>query len=188
MKTVLLLTALHLSLYSISSGATLTFTVSGVGSGSLGGVDFTNQPYVFTTTYDSGNISSFSNGFFVVNDTASITIAGNPTTITDPISLASNNTFGTFSLGNDRVFQDLIILADTSFETYDLQSPYGPLTVNDGFIQRTFDWFTEDGAFILNDDIAASLTMEIRGIPEPSTITLIFGTSILLLKRRNRLS
>lgn len=183
--------AAFMALSANALAATHVFTVSGTGSGSLNAVDFTNQPYTFVTTYETGNIQSFSggsNGFFVINDTATVSINGVKTVITDPTSLNVNSTFSGFTLGNDRVFQDLILVFGPAlFATYDLQTPLAPLNVTNGIISSTFFWETEDGDFTLDDTDPATFTMQITVVPEPST-ALLFSLGGMALLRRKRCS
>jgi len=169
--------------------ATLVFTVSGVGSGSLDAVDFTDQPYTFVTTYDTSNITSFSeggsNGFTVINDSAVVSINGVDTVITDPVTINVNNTHSALTLGNDRVFQDLfIIFGYAQLATYDLQTPLQFLAVTDGIISSTFAWETESGDLFLDGDDPAMFTMEIAIVPEPSTALLLSLGGIAFFRRK----
>jgi hypothetical protein len=59
-----------------SFGALITFTYTGTGAGSLNGVPFASSAFTITAVGDTDNRQSYSSGYFINHDSASITITG----------------------------------------------------------------------------------------------------------------
>jgi len=182
---------ISLSLATSSSAALLQVTISGVSSGEIGGNPFTDQPFTYTTVYDTENITSFStpgpDGSFVVNNFGSITIGSTEISISDRSSHFVNPAFSTFGIGNHEVTIDHIIIpGGAEFATYDLTTPLGPINVANGFIDGNVSWNTTNGLLTLDDSFAANLTMEVTAIPEPSTSVLFLASVVPLLYRRRQ--
>ena len=120
---------LMLTVAGSASAATLYTTFEGTFSGSLDGVAFTDEPFVFGGVSDTANIVTGIGSASVVDDSVTLNLLGNLLTVTSNMSTRLNQTFGVVTLGND----DLMATPlngpfDAVFQSWDLMSSIGPIT------------------------------------------------------------
>lgn len=175
-----------------ASAATITFTETQNGSGSLNGTSFSNALVTIVLTSDTSTITAgLKPGHFLDAGTATVTIAGfGAATFTDTMEAIANQDdpdagiFADAGIGDET--SDLILLATTNsgFSTYDLNGPIGPLSGAAGG-NPSFSFPTSDGAFILisseNADLPATFSATLGSVPEPGTLWLLSLAFLLLL-------
>lgn len=171
-----------------AAATTMLFQFEGVVSGSIDGVDFTDEAFVVTTTADTADITSFSDGFSVLNDSATLEFpnlnGGTVLDVVDPTTVNVNTTVGAVTFGNDRTHHDNVLAWDPAFTAWDLTSPIGPITDDDGFLQTPAALQTLGGDLRFAD-ATAMVTFQASVVPEPATLVLLLAGGVALMRRRN---
>lgn len=164
-------------------GSIITYTISGIGSGTIGATSFTDQPFSIIATANTDNVQPTGGGRFAVNNNSVVVQLGATTyagtspgssyiaipsiTIIPPAFAYSQLNVGdfidTFNLG----------VGSFDFTGYDLQAPLGPVAV-EAFTAYTGDFFglpTSAGFFVLNHQTSSpEMTFQatVAAVPEPS--------------------
>ncbi len=155
----------------------ITYLETTTGSGTLGGVAFTNALVTLTATADTSNVTG-SSGFFTVHPTtATVSVDGfSPATFTsstfdviDNQSFSNNGITGIVGFGDTN---SGTVLGDSNaaFQSYSLTTSIGPLTGAD-FIRSDVTFATTAGGFVLSSAGPATF-QAIIGVPEPSSLAL----------------
>jgi hypothetical protein len=178
-----------------SQASIIVVTETAIGSGSLGGTNFTNQLITMTSTYDTSAVAMTSTGFFrVANTSASVTVAGIGTgSFSGSTTTFDNQTFSPPAAGIADVATNASILDtfNNAFASYDLKSAIGPIT-GPAFINSGQSFATSAGAFIITS-VPGNVTYTAAPpttVPEPSTFAQagIFGvmglTGVWLRRKR----
>lgn len=192
-QNILVLAASILSLTaSAASAAVMTFNHSGIGSGTLNGVPFSNKKFTITATGDAP--VNFPGGRAIQHDSASIT-------------MEELGTFNFLSLTRTFVNNDVAIVGfsrsenngtDGSdlfngpvspvFAAWNLQSNIAMVSGVGRLIQWGSGMTTSGGLLFFNTDEATTASFSASVVPEPTSAVLtLAGASVLLLKRRRRL-
>jgi hypothetical protein len=174
----------------------ITFTVSAVGSGTLGATPFTNALITFTQATDTTLLTTCS-GYPCAPDVAgnTVTIAGVGTeTLTDATYFFDNaiNVFGiTFEAG-----VAFLAAEDSSFATYNMQTAFGPATYSIYSGSEVSSEPTSGGSlsvtFPNNPTVTAQACVECASspVPEPGSLGLaLVATGILgivMCRRKSR--
>jgi hypothetical protein len=120
---------------------TITYTFQGTATGSIGNTSFKNSAFTITLTANSSSISEFTLSckqssctiLDIPATSATITVDGLTTTITSPTGVFDNQTLGKLGLsritgpGAGGINSDLLDLTSSAFDTYNLNSPMGPM-------------------------------------------------------------
>jgi hypothetical protein len=177
--------------------ATITYTFTGVASGSLDGVAFTDTDFTVTETGDTANIvppGGSGGEYFAPIDSADFTLGSDSGSLsgaglTNTVVLNPSSSFPAivFGQGNSGggVAEGLI---NPAFETYDLATGF-PLTAGTpSFITQVFD--TSTGS-LLEFDSASSVSFQaVGGVPEPATWAVMLvgfgGLGAAMRSRRRR--
>jgi hypothetical protein len=159
-----------------ASAASITYTDSAIGSGTLGGTAFTNSLITMTFTGDTSNVSSPMAGIFENTvGTLMLNIASlGSATFTDATQAVSNQT-GTLAGFGDNTSGDFIMgTHDPTFATYGLTTSIGPIT-NSSVIDAGDPYETSQGELIFtsvgNATFTATLTS--TSAPEPGSLVLV---------------
>ena len=167
--------------------APITYTLSGVGSGSLGGVSFSNSAFTITAFADTSDVSHFLAPVFrVTNSATTISVKGMPvgTLLTNAITLDFQNPNPSeASAGIFLYYQGprLLSVFNSAFQTYDLSTSFAQHSGSPG-IQANFVFPTTAGDFFFSSVSGASFAASV--VPEPPASILL---SILILAGAFRL-
>ena len=169
--------------------ATLDYTISGTGSGSLNGIAFTDEAYTFTLLGDSANFSNTSYQVVDPLDAAEFSIAGvGSGTITIPTRLGESGDVVFFS----RAGNGSLDLEDFTTPGESLLDNFGPVPGTGVFALYQFvDVATTAGALTLSDssDVTFSNLAGAGAVPEPATWFMMLaglGMAGLALRQRPR--
>jgi hypothetical protein len=171
----------------------ITYTLTAVGSGSLGSEYFTNETFTITSTADTANITE-STGYssistYIVPDTTSaVSVDGLATaTFTVPSEEVALSVVGDVAIQapsqiND-TFSVIVLGAATSgLNSYNLNTSIGPLSGSPQ-INSGIDFSTTAGNFDLTS--VTSDTFQAQVVPEPDSLApLGLGALFLGYKRK----
>lgn len=169
--TLVLALAVTLGFASQSSAVLVTTTFEAVASGDIDNVDFTDESIVVTSTYDTDNITTFPQGFFVINDSAMIQVGTLTLNVTSITSHAFNNDNSVATFGNDDIEIDGIILESPVFATYDGSTSLGSIT-GDAFFSGSAFFNTDGGVITFAEAFPVSTSFQAVAVPEPSTFAI----------------
>jgi len=171
----------------------IVFTHSGVASGSVGAVSFTNAPFTITGRADTANRVGTAPVFSIDHDSASISIQG----VGDfQFTTGTRTWLSNILVGLGRTAPqpwDLLEGPTTAIVgvlNWDMLSSIGPITGGGSEILQWDDSpavMTDGGRLVLNDAFPVTLTFsaQLQSVPEPASWTmLIFAAGVALLKRR----
>lgn len=165
--------------------ALMAFTQSGTGSGSIGGISFTEKIFTITATGDTTTATHYaqgsSEGWYIDHLQTSISISGvgNYDFLTGTRTFV-NNTYSEVGFSREGSFgYDLFVgPKNSAFSTWDMLSSIGPITSNDGFLLQwsTQDIQTSGGILLFNDENSITATFGAtipNPVPVPSTLLLL---------------
>ncbi|MGH7099354.1 MAG: PEP-CTERM sorting domain-containing protein [Stellaceae bacterium] len=166
----------------------ITYIEQVTATGSLSGVAFTNASIVLTTPSDTANVIPGQFPFSFTNvGTATVSVNGGPAaTFSNPITVIAdhhNQGVAFFDIGSD-----LLFISNTSFATYDLTTPIGPIS-GAPFSEFMVDYPTSDGPFIVSSILGNTATFTATtssAVPEPSSLALFGGALLGLGSLRRR--
>jgi hypothetical protein len=156
-----------------ASAALLTYTETADVSGSLNGVTFTDDLLTITGVGDTSSISG-GPSFFFLGLPAEFTLSGGGSgTFTDSIYVVSNQSVTRGGFSDFSQDLTLLITYSSAFATYDLSTPFGPVSGDPIYNGGSF-FPTTAGALII-DSVSGDATFTAT-IPEPSTsVMMILG-------------
>jgi hypothetical protein len=180
-------------LATCSYAGVITFTQTGVGSGTVGTNTFTNAAFTITDTGDTANRVSFSGGYIIDATSASIVISGVGTLnflIGTETFVSNTNQEVGFSRSSG---SDLYDGPDNAaFGTWDLLTSIGPISGSAYLMQWTLSPVnTSGGVLVFSDGSSPTVfTATIQTAPEPSSLMLLgigmAGIGMLTRQRRRR--
>jgi hypothetical protein len=118
------------ALTSSAVAAPITYQYTGVGSGTIGGLSFTNQPFVIHATGDTSNRMGSSSTFFsIINTTADITIGalGNFTFLTPTEFFNNPSSQLGFAAASSLTLYGFQV-NNAQFQAWDMLSSIGPIS------------------------------------------------------------
>jgi PEP-CTERM motif-containing protein len=181
-----------------AQAAPISYTISAVGSGSLGTNSFSDVSFTITSTADTSQIDInsplFPDILVVTNESATIEISGLGTaTFTSTLSDFANQyvgpqwnrTVGAVGVTDISDGYDIIDVQNSAFDTYDLRSSIGPVS-GTTFGNAGYPVGTTAGTFQLNSlPTTATFQATLQSVPEPATVLLVaLGLGVLLIGRR----
>ena len=182
-----LLIPLALCLSPFCSADEIVYQVSAVASGSLGGSSFNNQLVTISGVGDTEDVQMDGGvNFLLQGFVASVEIDGlGSATFTDAIQAVSNNNTDLGGFGNNSNNTALFFVFNSAFEDYDLTTELAP--VSGTAVISVNSHQTDAGSFVISN-VAGMATFEasLTAIPEPSTISVLFGAALVPLLRRRR--
>jgi hypothetical protein len=186
-----LLAAIGFVLAAAVSAAPITFIHSGMGSGTLDGVAFTNANFTIVALGDTDDRQAIPQGFFIDHLSASISISGvglfSFVTGTRTFINDSSNTpgFSRAGVGGADLFNGP---ADLAFDGWDMLTSIVPIFGLMGLLQWTLaDVVTSGGVLVFNDQNVQGSFEAIVGqaVPEPGTL-LLAGLALLAFAASTR--
>jgi hypothetical protein len=174
----------------------ISYTESFLASGSLGGQDFANRSVTLMALGDTSTI--FRAGELATVDavTSTVSVAGLGTAVfTDALTvfnISGTNFGGVFGLTdlNSANSGDILDVRASSFETYDLVSPIGPINGSfDDYMSLNNPSGTSAGDLIFTS-VSDSVVVTASAVPEPSTLTMCgiagaVGLAVTMDRRRD---
>jgi hypothetical protein len=173
----------------VAGAGAITFEFSGMASDSLGGGDLVDAPFLFTLTTDTAGVfQPFPNlpNIIVTQDTVlAFSIRGVGGTFAVLFHVFRNAFGPNSSVGlSPSTGDDLLSITDPSLATYDLKTPFGPLTqAPPDFINVGEAYATTVGDLIFTDDpdTSARFRASVASVPEPASIVMACTGALALL-------
>ncbi len=171
-----------------ASASPIMFTHTGSGSGSLGGVPFSNAAFVITATGDTANRVPSGNAYIIVHDTASISIDGVGTvSFVTSTSTAVNHGFQEAVFGNLGAGLALITgPVHSSLASWDMLSSIGPINGSVNLLQWNFSPVITTGGDLLFNNSSVAGSFQAVVVPAPAPLGAIVGVALLGRRRRAR--
>lgn len=190
--------AAALAMAATAQGAVRVYTISGAGSGSLGGLTFTDATFDIRLVGDTDNLLDFGFGPPTITPLGSATVRIDG--FADDVRLTGPTRFGLardlnlfyfsrydgFAGGAD-LFDFRV--TDAQEMAFDYAAPYGPVPGFDVFVGQFSDVGTTQGA--LTFQAASGVTFSAAAVPEPRAWAMMiigFAGVGALLRRRMSLS
>ena len=131
---------------------TIVYTYSSVGSGSLGGITFNDEPFTITATADTNSIFTFSPGLLRVPDeTASVFVTGlGSATFVSTLNFANHGIAVGISDGSNA--DDILDIRSSALASYNLSTAIGPVSGTSAINNGT-NFMTSEGDFVLTSRV-----------------------------------
>jgi hypothetical protein len=190
--------AVFVSAQAIAS--TITYTESGIGSGSLGGITFSDASITIMGTGDTAsavtsgthsvnpisNISLDVSGFAQATFTSTTGLAQRAVGVSGGISTSFAGFVASDTGGNQN---DIMVTFGSAFDGYDLTTAIGPINGPGFFVDTTFA--TTGGVFSLQSlNGNTTFTATIAAVPEPSTWAMMIlgfaGIGFMAYRRKSK--
>lgn len=147
----------------------ITYSISAILSGSLGGTSFNNTPATLTMNADTSGVTGGA-GFFTINGTVLLNVSGiGSGTFTDVMEVFDNQSYPAVGFADVTVGPSVLDVIDSAFTTYALTTAIGPIT-NTPYVNFGESFPTTAGAFIITDSSNATFTAI---TPEPMSFGLL---------------
>jgi hypothetical protein len=183
MKQIVIIVLISAAMCCLAAASPVIYTLSGIGTGSLGADPFSDASFTITSTADTSDITESLDVFSVSDSLATLFVSGLGTaTFTIP-TMTVDNTAGAAAISAP--VQNMAILANFSpaFSSYDLNSSLTPVTGTPAFNSDT-GFGTTAGDFSLSS--VSSVTFQAEVVPEPSVFALLGIASIGLVLRNRK--
>jgi PEP-CTERM motif len=154
---------------------TVTYSESVTATGTLGKQNFINALVTITGSADTSTITQLGSLFEVITPGSQVTVAGIGTfLLTDTIDFFDNSSIGVAGVSD---VDDIIDTRNSAFDTYNLQTAFGPITGGfEGNLGENFS--TSGGGLVLTSAGDSTFQATDSAVPEPSSFALL-GTGIL---------
>jgi len=191
-RNVMLLVALCISFASIATASPILYTVSGVGSGTLGVNSFTNSLVTISATGDTSLAPSSGSFQAYTLSPVNLTVAGvGSTTFSISVDLFVNQGLAFVGFRDSVGTSSILDSGNPVFSAYNLNQALAP-TVGSQFIRPDLSFATGLGNLNIQSmgDVTYSAVVSDGAVPEPSTgMTLLVGCiGIACVTRRKKVS
>ena len=156
--------------------ALMRYTITGVGSGSLGTTPFTDADFVITTEADTDDVFAFAHGFVVLSPSMRVFVAGiGSGDFANPTRTVSNQEFSRSGFGDDALHRGVTFVNNEILTSYDLRTPIGPVA---GLLTFNADasFPTTAGDFSLTEALDGTFTA--AAVPEPPSAALVLSACV----------
>ncbi len=116
---------------STATADNATYTIFGIGTGSLGGNSFSSTPFSIVAEADTDNIGTLPGLFSVPNTRTEVFVDGfSSAEFTSAIRTTSNQSLSRGGFGDfpPQGSFPILFVDNSLFDTYDLESSFGPVT------------------------------------------------------------
>jgi hypothetical protein len=189
--------AAALAMATTVQAAAMVYTISGVGFGSLGGVNFTDAAFDIRLVGDTDNLQDFGVGAPSISplESATVRIGGfADAVLTGSTRFGLNRDFNVFFLARDDGFGfglDLFDfhVTDAQEMAFDYASPYGPVAGSGVFVGQFQDVGASQGSLTFQSASGVTFSSAAFGaaVPEPAAWALMiagFGLAGASLRTR----
>jgi hypothetical protein len=171
---------------------TFDYTFSGNGSGSVGGVTFTNQNFTFVLVGNTSAIDAGSPPLFRLNDLGgTFTEGGSTETLTPTVTIVVNSEFPTApsSVGSVNIFNSTfdngVGIIAAALNGYGLSTAIGPVSGSFNATLNGGSFGSNGGLISITGQNSLTFTAGPVGAPEPTSLALLgIGVAGLIFLRR----
>ena len=178
---MILLVCILMAAFAVNANsATITYTDDGTGSGTLGGISFSDASFTITAIGDTTNRLPLpaGYGFSIDNISASITISGLGTSdFTSGTRFFVNNIvsdvgFSRAGIGGLDLFDGP---TNGAFSTWNMLSSIGPISGSADLLQWSNETVsTNNGTLVFNNAVVTgTFQATVSSVPEPCTLLLL---------------
>ena len=183
MKRIIII-GIWIAFHWTAKASLIDYTLSGIGTGSLGAAPFSDVPVTITSTADTTNITVTSGVFFAPNIAATVSVSGlGSATFTIPTRNFDNSNVAGAGISAPNQQRDILDIVSSAFASYDLSSSLG-LVTGTPVINSGTGFATTVGDFSLSS--ISSVTFQADTVPEPSTFALLDAASVGLILWRQK--
>jgi hypothetical protein len=169
MKRIITISIVWIALHCTVKASPVVYTLSGTGTGSLGGVPFSDVAFSITSTADTANIAE-GLVFEVPDITATVFVSGLGTaTFTIPTQTFDNHFTGIVGINAPNQVIDIFDISNPAFSSYDLSSSLGPVAGTASASPIAFE--TTVGDFSFSSVSSAAFQADV--VPEPSIFAFL---------------
>jgi hypothetical protein len=159
---------------SSSRAIPITYIEHAIGTGSLGGVNFSDADITLSMTGDTADITDEPTTFLNFG-TLMVNIAGmGVSTFNNSTSVVANQAALDVGFADHSRGLAILFTNSPSVSTYDLSTDIGPLLGTASY-NAGLPFLTSDGLFVLNSISGSATFIATTGVPEPASLALLSG-------------
>jgi hypothetical protein len=186
-KLIVALAVVCLAVVENAAGEEIQYIVRGIGTGTLGSVPFTNQPFTFTMMADTENLQTLSNSVAVNNNavtfelgsTLAVGTAGS-TYLFKPPGFGAQLAYSQYLIGQEWDTANMYLIGNNLLP-FDMISPLGPIAISG---PSTVSLYMPTDLGGISMPTTSEVTFEAVVVPEPSALALAMIGAAALIRRR----